>query len=130
VETQPLVEGFRAMLARVVGHRQPIVSAPHSFPAQLFDSESSIALALVVGSDVEPPQVAVEQRVLMVGGERSHDKAHQLIAVVDHPRPGDVRHRVSVSEGPGDGSHETVLIGPQLERARSPDVVLRDRLQP
>jgi Phage integrase family len=121
---QALVEGFRATRTGVIANRQPAVSASCCFLAQLFDRESSVTVALMLGADVEPPQVAVEQRVVMPGGERGHDKASQLVPVIDQPRPGDVRHRVGVGKRPGDRSNEMVLIGPQLQLAGSPHIVL------
>ena len=124
VEAQAAVEGFRAVLAGVIGNCQPLVPAPHSFMAWLFYGESSVALALVPGVDVEPPQVAVEQRVLILGGERGHDEAHQLVTVVDQPGPGDIGHRVGVGKRPGDWSNEIVLISPQPQHAGSSHIFL------
>src|ERR1700761_6550559 len=75
-EAQPQVEGFRTMLARVIGDGKPSLSAPQDFLAQLFDREPSVPPALVLGADIEPPQVTVKQRILMLGSESGHHEAH------------------------------------------------------
>jgi hypothetical protein len=124
METQPPVETLRAVLVPVVAHRQPVLPAAGGLLADGFDRESAVALALVSGADVQPPQVAVEQRVVMVRGERGHDEADQLIPVVDQPGPGDIGHRVGIGQGPGDRGNEVFLIRPRRQLAGSPDVVL------
>lgn len=129
-EAQAPVELFRAVLALVVADRQPGVPAPHGFAAYLFDRELPVTLALAFGADVQPPQVTVEDRVVMALGERSHDKADQLVAIVDKPGPGNVGHRVGVCERPGNGGDEVFLVAAQFQPASRPDVVLGYRLQP
>jgi aryl sulfotransferase len=129
MEAQPPVEAFRSMLARVIGHSQPGLPASPDFLAQFLDREPAVALALMLGADVEPPQVAVKQRVLMLGSERRHDEARYLVTVADEPGPGDIGHCVGVGERPRDRSDEVVLIGPQPQFACSPDIFLSHRFQ-
>jgi len=129
LEAQAPVEGLRAVLPRVVAHREPVMSASHGFPAQLLDRESPVAASLVLGTDVEPPQVTVEQRVVQARGESGHDEAHQLVAVVDQPGPGDIGHRVGVGKRPGDRGNQVILVRPQLQHAGRPDVLLGNRFQ-
>jgi len=117
------------VLALVIPDCQPGVPAPHGFVAYLFDRESPVTLALAFGADVQPPQVTVEDRVVMAGGERGHDKADQLAAIVDKPGPGDVGHRVGVCERPGNRGDKVFLIAAQFQLAGGPDVFLGDRLQ-
>jgi len=50
VKAQAPVEVFGAVLARVVGHRQPVVPTPSGFLAQLADGEPPITLPLVLGA--------------------------------------------------------------------------------
>src|SRR5437773_1042815 len=95
-----------------------------------FDCEPSVTLALAPGADVQPPQVAAEQRILMFGGKCGHDEADQLAAVVNQPWPCDIGHRVGIGQGPGDRGNEVFLIRPHLQFAGSPDVFLRYLLQP
>src|SRR5579875_4112606 len=121
-EAQALVEHFRAVLALVVRHGQPAVPTPHALLAYFLDREPPIALALVLGADIQPPEVTVEERVLVSWSERGHYEADQLVVVVDQPRPGNVWHRVGVCKGPGDRGDEVFLIGSQLQLAGSPDV--------
>jgi hypothetical protein len=129
-EAEASVELFRAVLALVVADRQPVLSAPHGFVGYLFDRESSVTLALVFGADVQPPQVAVEDRVVMAWGKRGHDKADQLVVIVDKAGPCNVGHRVGVCERPGNRGDEVFLIAPQFQPASSPDIFLGYRLQP
>ena len=86
----------------VVGHCQPVLSTAHGLLAQGFDCEPPVAFTLVLGADVQPTQVAVEQRVLIFRGKGGHDEANQLVAVVDQSGPRDTGHRVRLGQGPGD----------------------------
>jgi hypothetical protein len=117
------------VLARVVTHRQPVMSAPFGFLAQPFDRESTITFALVLSADVKPPQITVEQRVLVLGGKRGHEEAHQLAAVVDQPGPCDIGHRLGLGQGPGDRGNKPFLIKAQRQLAASSHVVLGYRFQ-
>jgi hypothetical protein len=130
MEAQAPVEAFRAVLVRVVAHRQPVLSAPHGFLTEGFDCEPPVTLTLAPGANVQPPQVAVEQRILMFRGKCGHDEADQLAAVVDQPWPCGTGHRVGIGQGPGDRGNEVFLIRPHLQFAGSPDVFLRYLLQP
>jgi hypothetical protein len=60
MEAQAAVEAFWAVLVWVVAHGQPVVSTAHGLLAQRFDCEPPVAFALVLGADIQPPQVAME----------------------------------------------------------------------
>jgi hypothetical protein len=130
MEAQAPVEAFRAVLVWVVAHRQPMLSAPYGLMTEGFDREPSVTFALAPGADVQPPQVAAEQRILMFRGKCGHDEADQLAAIVNQPWPCDIGHRVGIGQGPGDRGNEVFLIRPHLQFAGSPDVFLRYLLQP
>ena len=129
-EAQAPVEAFRAVLVWVVAHRHPMLSAPYCLMTEGFDCEPSVTSTLAPGADVQPPQVAVEQRILMFRGKCGHDEADQLAAVVNQPWPCDIGHRVGIGQGPGDRGNEVFLIRPHPQFAGSPDVFLRYLLQP
>ena len=97
-EPEAPVEAFRAVLNCVVGHRQPVLSAPHGLLAQGFDCESSITVALMLSTDIQPPQVAMEKRVLILRGKCGHDEANQLVTVIDQAGPRNIGHRVRVGQ--------------------------------
>jgi hypothetical protein len=74
----------------VVADRDPAVYTSHGFLEELFDRESSVAFALVVGANVKPRRVAVVQLDVISWGERGHDEAHQLVPAVDAAGPGGI----------------------------------------
>ncbi len=113
----------------VVTHRQAVLSAPQCLLAQGFDCESSVTFALVPSADIQPPQVAVEKRVLMLPGKCGHDEANQLVAVVDQAGPCSIRRCVRVGQRPCDRGNEVFLIRPHLQLAGSSDVFLGYRLK-
>jgi hypothetical protein len=105
----------------VVAHGQPVLSTARGLLAQGCDCEPPVAFALMLGADVQPLQVTVEQG-LILRGEGGHDEANQLVAVVDQAGPCDIGHRVRLGQGPGDGGNEVFLIRPYLQFAGGPYV--------
>src|SRR5690242_10109061 len=59
-EAQAAVEALRPVLVWVVAHGQPVLSTAHGLLAQGFDCEPPVAFALMLGADVQAPQVALE----------------------------------------------------------------------
>jgi hypothetical protein len=72
----------------------------------------------IMDSGCGPATFAWCQRVTPCLGRR----AFRLLRSA--PRPGDIRHRVGVGKRPSDPGNEMVLIGPQLQVAGSPHIVL------
>lgn len=76
------------------------------FPADHRTASMSESHQLSAGANVQPPQVAVEQRILMLWGERGHTEPDQLAVIVDQPGPCNIGHSVGTGQRPGDRATE------------------------